>query len=54
MEKKKLNFSVDENLHRALKVTAAKRSCSVTALIIHVLSRTLYYEMEQVNNDANN
>lgn len=47
MAKKRLDFLVDEELHQALKITAAKRKCSMTALITHILYRTLYYEVAQ-------
>jgi len=44
--KKRLDFSVDEELHRAIKIVAAEKGCSITALITHTLYRTLYYKIE--------
>lgn len=50
MEKKILNFKIEEELHTAIKTAAAKRKCSMTALITHILFRTLYYEILELNN----
>jgi predicted HicB family RNase H-like nuclease len=46
MTKKRLTFIIDDELHRAIKVTAAEKQCSMTALITHILYRTLYYKIE--------
>jgi len=48
MPKKKLNFHVDEELHRAIKTVAAEKGCSMTAVITHILYRTLYYKIEAI------
>jgi predicted HicB family RNase H-like nuclease len=45
MNKKKLTFEVEEQLHQAIKIAAAKRRISMTSLITHILYRTLYYEI---------
>jgi len=50
--KKRLDFSVDEQLHRAIKVLAAEKGCSMTAVITHILYRTLYYKIVDIDKET--